>query len=548
MTPHLSAAGSWVLVAAAAFFVVATIGGRPALFVPADLLLLGVAAAWGRAVYRAREVDERRLTVEARIDDEALRRGVHRGDEFDVVLVVAHAGRGAVSGVRLRLADASGVSFEQEADVGTVRAGQSITTRVTARAARSGRWVVQGATLVTRTTPAWVEGAAWVPLELEVQILPSRHSVGRGATELRRRRRAMAPVGAHRARRAGFGYELRELRDYVAGDSTRHIAWRASARQGRLMVRQFEDELVVSSMLVFDASSSMRGGDGGSKLEHAIDIAAAWSTGMLARHDRVGIVSFDEAVIGRLAPDAGAVQARRLLRHLLALQHPVHAERTALSDDAVVERVARWLSAHRRLDFRQRTPRGPAQGDAVDDVWDVPLLERWIEARADDLKAWVDELAAAGIDLGAVSPTRRFAAARGIELAGRSELRFGDKEVGLAAALRDASMQSRDAMLLTVVTDLCGLMRLEPVLEALAVAHARRHQVAFIVPWTPDYVAAGASPAARLAHEAFAMAERDERASLARTLREKGAVVLFTGPDQPPDAVSRTLDVMLRAV
>ena len=68
------------------------------------------------------------------------------------------------------------------------------------------------------------------------------------------------------------------------------------------------------------------------------------------------------------------------------------------------------------------------------------------------------------------------------------------------------------------------------------------------MPWTPDYVAVGDAEIERIAHEAFSMAERDERAALAKTLREKGAVVLFTGPDQPPDAVVHTLDVMLRAV
>lgn len=548
MTPHLTSAGAWSLVAAASFFAVATIGGRPALFLPGDLLLLGVAAAWVRAVARAREVDERRIEIEAHIDESSLRRGVHRGDDVGIVLRIRHRGRLAVPGLRLRLASASGVVFDDEIDVGTLRGGRETTLRTSARAVRCGRWFVHGATVRTTSSPGWVEAATWAPLDLEVRVLPSRHAVGRGATELRRRRRAMAPVGQHRARRAGFGYELRELRDYVPGDSMRHIAWRASARQGHLMVRQFEDELVVSSMLVFDASSSMRGGDAGAKLEHAIDIAAAWATSMLARHDRVGIVSFDEAVIGRLAPDAGSVQSRRLLEHLLALPHAVHPERTQQSDDAVVDRVARWLASHRRLDFRQRTPRGPVESNDTADMWDVALMERWIEARADDVAGWVDELGAAGIDLSDVSPTRRFAAARGIELASRVELRFGDKEGGLSTALRDAAQQSRDAMLLMVITDLCGIMRLEPVIEALAVAHARRHQVTFVVPWTPDYVAAGTLPVERVVHEAFSMAEREERNALARELREAGAVVLFTGPDQPPDAVVHTLDVMLRAV
>ena len=57
------------------------------------------------------------------------------------------------------------------------------------------------------------------------------------------------PVGAwsqpgqvERSRRLGAGGDLLALRDYVQGDSQRQVHWKASARLGRLMVRQYAAE------------------------------------------------------------------------------------------------------------------------------------------------------------------------------------------------------------------------------------------------------------------------------------------------------------------
>jgi uncharacterized protein (DUF58 family) len=63
--------------------------------------------------------------------------------------------------------------------------------------------------------------------------------------------------GFHGRRRAGPGETFWQFREYQAGDSTRRIDWRKSARSQRLYVRQTEWEAAQNVWLWRDASASM---------------------------------------------------------------------------------------------------------------------------------------------------------------------------------------------------------------------------------------------------------------------------------------------------
>lgn len=60
-----------------------------------------------------------------------------------------------------------------------------------------------------------------------------------------------------RTSRAGTGDDLLALRKYQSGDSHRQIHWKASARLGRLMVRQFAEESHDGYVLSVDASAEL---------------------------------------------------------------------------------------------------------------------------------------------------------------------------------------------------------------------------------------------------------------------------------------------------
>jgi uncharacterized protein (DUF58 family) len=80
--------------------------------------------------------------------------------------------------------------------------------------------------------------------------------------------------------RAGAGAEFVGVREYRPGDPRRHVHWRSTARAGRLVVKEFADELQPALTLALDLrASAVIGGEDDNTLELAIKLAAS-----LGRH------------------------------------------------------------------------------------------------------------------------------------------------------------------------------------------------------------------------------------------------------------------------
>ena len=63
--------------------------------------------------------------------------------------------------------------------------------------------------------------------------------------------------GAHRARTRGTAAEFTEYRVYRKGDEVRRLDWKVLARTDRAYVRLTEDQAVLPTTVVLDASASM---------------------------------------------------------------------------------------------------------------------------------------------------------------------------------------------------------------------------------------------------------------------------------------------------
>ena len=102
---------------------------------------------------------------------------------------------------------------------------------------------------------------------------------------------------------AGDGMDFDSLRDYLPGDDPRRVDWRATARRGRLVVRQYQHERNHTVLIAVDASRLMAGDvDGRSKLDHAVDAGLALAYAALQAGDRVGLLAFDRELRGFCAP------------------------------------------------------------------------------------------------------------------------------------------------------------------------------------------------------------------------------------------------------
>lgn len=159
-----------------------------------------------------------------------------------------------------------------------------------------------------RTLGPW--GLAWrqrtVPLRERALVLP-------GLAELRRLRslgirERLRRAGLRNARQRGEGRSFESLREYVPGDDPRSMDWKASARRGGLMVRQYEAERSQDVMLVLDAGRMMLERLGGmERLDHAMSAALQLADVASLQGDRVGLFAFADDVLAYLPPQRAPV-------------------------------------------------------------------------------------------------------------------------------------------------------------------------------------------------------------------------------------------------
>jgi uncharacterized protein (DUF58 family) len=153
----------------------------------------------------------------------------------------------------------------------------------------------------------------------DVRVYPSPRGPLR--YELALRRGALSGVGIRRAGRPGGAGELDQLREYVPGDALRDLAWKASAKRLHPITRVHGQEQSQTILIALDAGRLMAAPLGDlCKLDHAIHAALLLAWVALRAGDAVGIVIFEQEVLGSLLPARGRAQYRRILECVYAIQ------------------------------------------------------------------------------------------------------------------------------------------------------------------------------------------------------------------------------------
>ncbi len=110
-------------------------------------------------------------------------------------------------------------------------------------------------------------------------------------------------IGLHRSPDRGISSEFTAYRQYVPGDETSHIDWKAYARCNRYFIKLFEAETNFISNLLIDASESMTYASGKiSKLEYAKYLAASLAYLIVDQGDSAGVGVFDGELQNYVAP------------------------------------------------------------------------------------------------------------------------------------------------------------------------------------------------------------------------------------------------------
>jgi uncharacterized protein (DUF58 family) len=349
-------------------------------------------------------------------------------------------------------------------------------------------------------------------------------------------------VGLHHVRRRGLAGELRELREHAHGDPFKFIAWKATARRGQLMVRDLENEIVTTHMVLLDIGAGMRQGPlGRAPLDWACDATTGLAKMAIGNSDRIGVVAFDTRPVCEVAPDTGHHHYLQLIDRLLDTRGIVDADLTDVTAGELVALVARYLAHQEAIDVRikiapplddprwQQIQAGP-DGQLYDVAATNRLCRRLIDvmlAREDKKKAKPPQIVE---DEAQLRTLRLFARLRGIELPYRATWEHGRRSHGLAAAVERAVAHGRPDVVV-LVSDLSGFAEDEArTRKALARLRKAAGSVIALVPSPAAFLPVATTPHGRVVRE---LMTRDQRAMLEpgrRLLVRHGITVLEGSP------------------
>jgi uncharacterized protein (DUF58 family) len=150
--------------------------------------------------------------------------------------------------------------------------------------------------------------------------------------------------GAHLGRTEGR--EFSALRHYQAGDDLRTVDWKATARRGWPVVREWQPERNQTLWLLLDCGRSLgaRLGDGRTRLDRAVEAALALARAAAARGDRTGAILFGAEVERVVPAESGRTRLGPLAEALhLAQPRPVESDCGAAFDELLARQRRRAL-------------------------------------------------------------------------------------------------------------------------------------------------------------------------------------------------------------
>ncbi|MBS1571736.1 MAG: DUF58 domain-containing protein [Bacteroidetes bacterium] len=127
--------------------------------------------------------------------------------------------------------------------------------------------------------------------------------------------------GLKKIRKIGQTMEFEKIKEYVQGDDIRTINWKATSKQNKLMVNQYQEEKSQKIYLLIDKGRTMQMPFlGMSLLDYSINASMALSHIILKKGDRAGVMSFAKKMENTIVADNKAGQLKKISEILYNLQ------------------------------------------------------------------------------------------------------------------------------------------------------------------------------------------------------------------------------------
>ncbi len=151
--------------------------------------------------------------------------------------------------------------------------------------------------------------------EKEVAVYPSYLQLRR--YELLAISDRLTMAGIKRIRRAAQHAEFERIKEYIPGDDRRTVNWKATARRGRMMVNQYQDERAQQVFALIDTGRVMKMPfEGSSLLDHAINAALVIGSIAMRKEDKAGLITFSDKVHDLVAASRQRGHMQRILQVL----------------------------------------------------------------------------------------------------------------------------------------------------------------------------------------------------------------------------------------
>lgn len=118
-------------------------------------------------------------------------------------------------------------------------------------------------------------------------------------------------------RKIGQSLEFEQIKNYVGGDDFRHINWKASAKQGKLMLNQYQEERSQDIYSVIDLGRNMQQPfNNQTLLDYSINATLALTKAVLGVKDKAGLITYSADKYTIQPPRNNPTQFRKINEQL----------------------------------------------------------------------------------------------------------------------------------------------------------------------------------------------------------------------------------------
>ncbi len=464
----------------------------------------------------------RLVTIEWWVTQDQLAQGkVTKGVTFDITLQFNNDSPQPITFVSCKPQTGSGLSAEDvvnlvvpprtKAQVNLAAVGQSV-----------GYHVAHG--IVTTTSDAFglFHLRSYFPSPIGLRVHPKTSRAIKGISK-KTFQTSSHQTGENRNKRKGQSGDLSELRNYAAGDPLKRVAWKASAKKGSLVVKEFEPDVLISTMYLLDAGASMRRGQlGYTKLDHSIDLLSNTMEKDMMSGMKVGLLCFDSRVISHVLPGNSPQHKLSLSNSLLSLSTIVDEDLTDITAGELVSKIGEYFLFQEGL--KLKLPATPPinspewqhiQAGSDGSLFDLRQLHKSTSQFVESIKRgsnakdwlWTEPLVSADSDK-SFSQLRLFCKVRGIQLPYRQGWNLGQRSMGFSQAISSALNHGRTNRIV-IVSDFAGVFEdVKAATTALTAAKQKGRIVDAAFPWLE--MNATSNEASSLAKEIF---QRNQQSS-----------------------------------